>query len=77
MVRQGVDTHDPRVREIRDIIESRQRRNVGPGADIHENLVSVQQLVAHPYLVWRFKTRMALEDRAVVEAFQPALQTLV
>ena len=75
MIRQVVHVHHAGIRQIVDIVDSRNRRNGSPSTRIDENLLGFKELTAHGNRVRSLKTTVAFKGRDVLEPLHPALDT--
>ena len=74
MLRQDVDSHHARVRQVVEAVEPGQWRHVGACSDVDEDLLRVELMLADTNLVWPREPRVSLVDGAVVHASEPALE---
>ena len=77
MLGQEVDVHHARVRQIRDDVETLDRRGRRAPADIDEDRVGLEDLVADTHRPRPLEPSVTHIDRAVRHAAQPALDALV
>ena len=76
MARERVEFEDADVGQVGDLIDAGKVGDDGAAADVDEDLIGGEEVVADADLFWRFEAGVAGEDGAVLHAAQPAFEAI-